>query len=550
MFADGDRYLAGGDASTAVACYTTVFGRDAEATVHHLQRLGDAGLGSIIAVLESWCAGQTWVPPRAGCTADSEAPVSARVAAGFLLQLEPGNLVASVLRVEALLRSGQHDEAVSRCNVLLNAHPRHSLGLLLTRALAWILSDGHSGNGVVDYMQAFAKRQEETVAFVKNRQKHEVPRIVGAFNRYLSLRDRDRDQERERARGPLLGDCRRFLAAITASAGASKDRRGARGEDSACAARPRDSHVDSACAARQMAELPVVESAGSEGPPPGLPDSSPRYRTSGLVSRAAAQFAMGSHQGQVIGNLASAFEKDPVLARKHLERLFSPPAAAALLQQVKRFIEAQLAEYRETVRRRPDLRSDTGSDLLLPVLDALQLQMQLDTQAGRDTRIRLADCRLLTGDVRGSLALCQSLATAERGSSYPLTVLALRAICHLHAGEQALALADCQAIVEHELPHPDTCVRAMCGRGLLRLMDGKPYLAALDYITASRLRLNETAFFVKAYVPWNQRGLLYKVLQEEGEKMVRKKLCNPASGSRLRRKAVETTAHACSNKER
>ncbi|XP_055514998.1 uncharacterized protein LOC129711414, partial [Leucoraja erinacea] len=233
MFADGDRYLAGGDASTAVACYTTVFGRDAEATVHHLQRLGDAGLGSIIAVLESWCAGQTWVPPRAGCTADSEAPVSARVAAGFLLQLEPGNLVASVLRVEALLRSGQHDEAVSRCNVLLNAHPRHSLGLLLTRALAWILSDGHSGNGVVDYMQAFAKRQEETVAFVKNRQKHEVPRIVGAFNRYLSLRDRDRDQERERARGPLLGDCRRFLAAITASAGASKDRRGARGEDSA-----------------------------------------------------------------------------------------------------------------------------------------------------------------------------------------------------------------------------------------------------------------------------------------------------------------------------
>ncbi|XP_078281559.1 tetratricopeptide repeat protein 34 [Rhinoraja longicauda] len=302
-----------------------------------------------------------------------------------------------------------------------------------------------------------------------------------------------------------------------------------------------------------MAEPPAAGSAGSDGPPPppgpGLADTSPSYRTSGLVSRAAAQFAMGSRQGQVIRDLASAFEKDPVLARKHLERLFSPPAAAALLQHVKRFIEAQLAEYRETVCRRPDLRSDAGVDLLLPVLDALQLRIQLDTQAGRDTRIRLADCRLLTGDVRGSLALCQSLATADRGS-YPNTVLALRAICHLHAGEQALALADCQAIVEHELPHPDTCVRAMCGRGLLRLLDGKPYLAALDYITASRLRLNETAFFVKAYVPWNQRGLLYKVLQEEGEKMVRKKLCSPASGTGLRRKAGETTARASINKEK
>ncbi|XP_051895462.1 tetratricopeptide repeat protein 34-like [Pristis pectinata] len=256
---------------------------------------------------------------------------------------------------------------------------------------------------------------------------------------------------------------------------------------------------------------------------------------------------MGNHLRQVIHDLALAFENNPVLARKHFERLFSPPAA--LLEQTKRFIEAQLADYRETVRRRPDLRSDAGADLLLPVLEALQLQIHVDAQASRDTRIRLADCRLLTGDVRGSLALCRSLASSD-GAAYPNTILALRAICHLHAGDHGQALADFQAIVEHELPHPDSCVRAMCGRGLLRLLDGKPYLATLDYITASRLRLDETAFFVKAYVPWNQRGLLYKVLQEEGEKMVRKKLCCPSSGAKLRRKAAESGDQGWSNKER
>ncbi|XP_059808195.1 tetratricopeptide repeat protein 34 isoform X1 [Hypanus sabinus] len=522
--ADGDRHLACGDPTRATACYTAAFLRDAESTVQHVHSLGESGLASVVAVLEGWCAGHTWVPLQAGIEPAGEAPVNTELVTDFLLLLNPSNLMASMFRMETLLRNGRHDEAVSRCNALLNAHPNHSLGLLLTRALAWVLSDEHSGNGVVDYLQAFAKRREETVAFVTTEQKADVPRIVHAFKHYLSQREKAAQKDR------LLGDCRRFLAAVTAAGSA---------------ARPRDGDVPRAGATRRMEEI-----AGSGAPPvSGLDGSSPRYRTSGLISRAAAHFVMGSGLRRVIRDLSSAFENDPVLARKHFERLFNPAASASLLEQCKSIINAQLADYRETVRRRPDLRSDAGADLLVPVLEALQLQINVDAQADRDTRIRLADCRLLTGDVRGSLELCRSLASSG-GAAYSNSIMALRAICHLHAGDHGQALADFQAIVEQELPHPDSCVRAMCGRGLLRLLDGKPYLAALDYITASRLRLDETAFFVKAYVPWNQRGLLYKVLQEEGEKMVRKKLCRPLSGAGPRRKIAESGEQGSSNKEK
>ncbi|XP_072100954.1 tetratricopeptide repeat protein 34 [Mobula birostris] len=527
--ADGDRHLACGDPTRATACYTAAFLRDAESTVHHVHSLGESGLASIIAVLEGWCAGHTWVPLQTGTEPAGEAPVSTEIVTDFLLLLNPSNLIASVLRMETLLRNGQHDEAVSRCNALLNAHPNHSLGLLLTRALAWVLTDEHSSNGVVDYLQAFAKRREETLAFVTTEQKADVPRVVHAFKHYLSQREKAAHNDR------LLGDCRRFLAAVTAADGAT---------------RPRDGGVPCASATRQMEKGRMEDVAGSGAPAgSGLDGSSPRYRTSGLISRAAAHFVMGNRLRRVIRDLSSAFENDPVLARKHFERLFSPAAAASLLEQCKCIIDAQLADYRETVCRRPDLRSDAGADLLVPVLEALQLQINVDAQANRDTRIRLADCRLLTGDVRGSLELCRSLASSD-GAAYSNSIMALRAICHLHAGDHGQALADFQAIVEQELPHPDSCVRAMCGRGLLRLLDGQPYLAALDYITASRLRLEETAFFVKAYVPWNQRGLLYKVLQEEGEKMVRKKLCCPLSGAGPRKKTAESGDQGSSNKEK
>ncbi|EGW13168.1 Tetratricopeptide repeat protein 34 [Cricetulus griseus] len=52
----------------------------------------------------------------------------------------------------------------------------------------------------------------------------------------------------------------------------------------------------------------------------------------------------------------------------------------------------------------------------------------------------------------------------------------------------------------------------------IRLADA--FLGALDYVTACRLRPEEALLVAKAYVPWNQRGLLLTVLREEGRRML------------------------------
>ncbi|NXS36202.1 TTC34 protein, partial [Pomatostomus ruficeps] len=118
--------------------------------------------------------------------------------------------------------------------------------------------------------------------------------------------------------------------------------------------------------------------------------------------------------------------------------------------------------------------------------------------------------------------ICEQLLAAEQ-STYHNTLLALRGFCSLHAQDHPRALQDFQRIIEHDSPHPSSCIKALCGRGLLRISGGSNYLTALDYITACQLKLEETIFTIKAYVPWNQRGLLLKVLQEEGQLMLQKK---------------------------
>uniref|UniRef100_UPI00398F545B tetratricopeptide repeat protein 34 n=1 Tax=Pristiophorus japonicus TaxID=55135 RepID=UPI00398F545B len=520
LCAEGDQHLASGCPAKATACYTTAFSQSAEATVRHLQCLGERGLCDVVAVLEGWCAGQGWLPiqPTAG-----QAPVSAGVAAVFLSTLSPGNLAASMLRMEALLRSGRHQEVVSRCNALLNAHPAHSLALLLTRALAWVLSQRHSGNGVVDYLQAFVKRREETVAFVTTRQKEDLPQIVRAFGDYIALRDGG--AQNGRRDNSLLADCRRFLAAVAPSDVSAHDSSASDCRRSPTALAPPYVSAHRACIARLFEQGRFEESAAKCS----AALEEPEEKASLLIGRAAAHFAMGNRQREVIHDLASAFDSGPGLARKRFEQLFS---AGVVVEQAKRFIEAQLAEYKETVRCRAELRSDGGADLLQPVLEALRLVLHVEPEAKRDLRIRLADCKLLSGDAGGSLQLCQRLLASDR-STYHNTILVLRGFCYLHAGHHTRALEDFQAILEHELPHPGSCVKAMCGRGLVRMLAGSPFLTALDYITASRLRLDEAVLVVKSYVPWNQRGLLYRVLQEEGQKILQKK--NPSPSARKKR---------------
>ncbi|NWW32371.1 TTC34 protein, partial [Panurus biarmicus] len=118
--------------------------------------------------------------------------------------------------------------------------------------------------------------------------------------------------------------------------------------------------------------------------------------------------------------------------------------------------------------------------------------------------------------------MCEELLAAEQ-NTYHNTLLALRGFCSLHAQDHHRALQDFQRVIEHDSPHPNSCIKALCGRGLIRISGGSNYLTALDYITACQLKLEETIFTIKSYVPWNQRGLLLKVLQEEGQMMLQKK---------------------------
>ncbi|NXA92296.1 TTC34 protein, partial [Melanocharis versteri] len=118
--------------------------------------------------------------------------------------------------------------------------------------------------------------------------------------------------------------------------------------------------------------------------------------------------------------------------------------------------------------------------------------------------------------------ICEQLLAAEQ-NTYHNTLLALRGFCSLHAQDHPGALQDFQRVIEHDSPHPSSCIKALCGRGLIRISGGSNYLTALDYITACQLKLEETIFTIKSYVPWNQRGLLLKVLQEEGQMMLQKK---------------------------
>ncbi|NXN03453.1 TTC34 protein, partial [Sylvia borin] len=134
--------------------------------------------------------------------------------------------------------------------------------------------------------------------------------------------------------------------------------------------------------------------------------------------------------------------------------------------------------------------------------------------------------------------LCEQLLAAEQGT-YHNTLLALRGFCCLHAQDHPKALQDFQRVIEHDSPHPNSCIKALCGRGLIRISAGSNYLTALDYITACQLKLEETIFTIKSYVPWNQRGLLLKVLQEEGQMMLQKKRYPGGSSVSFQKKQTE-----------
>ncbi|CAO2590222.1 Tetratricopeptide repeat protein 34 [Lemmus lemmus] len=227
-------------------------------------------------------------------------------------------------------------------------------------------------------------------------------------------------------------------------------------------------------------------------------------------------------------DLQEAFRESPAGARRHFQALLSAEDRERVQARVQEAADVGFDRFLEAVRSRQELRKDADRELLVPVTHALHVLLRVAPARRRPALgIRLAECLLLAGDVAGARTQCERLLRPRRpgerigdrtGDLAPL--LALRGFCALHAGDARRAREDFQAVVERGAPHAGGCVRALCGRGLLRVLEGSTFLGALDYVTACRLRPEETLLVAKAYVPWNQRGLLLTVLREEGRRML------------------------------
>ncbi|KAM9628849.1 tetratricopeptide repeat protein 34 [Morphnus guianensis] len=497
---EGDHHLAQQELPIATAFYTAAFSCSAPTAVQKVNSL-DRGLWEkVIATLEMWCKGKNQIPKIQSKNL-AVVSLSVGIAAMFLSSLSPDNVVSTVYKLETLLRQGCSEEVVSKCNTLLKANPKYSMELLLLRALAWLLSGTQVRKGVADYIQAFVMHRAEAVAYVCTRQREHLPRVIQAFSNYVSTYQKESPDCS--SLDQWLGNCYDFLSAVA----------------------PDDIWVFRAQAAylfkkSKFEECVAVCSKALKG---FSADNLRDEKALGLLlERAAAYFFLGGRMQEMIQDLAEAFAATPAQAMKHFEELFSPHDTERIEEQARTVLEVKFAAYREAVRTRTELRGNHGTELLPSVIQTVQFLLQISPGSKRELSVRLADCYLLRGCIRTALDICDHLLAAEQKTYYN-TLLALRGFCSLHAHDHQQALQDFQKVIEHDSPHPNSCIKALCGRGLIRISGGSHYLTALDYITACQLKLEETIFTIKSYVPWNQRGLLLKVLQEEGQKMLQKK---------------------------
>lgn len=498
---EGDHHLSQQEVPVATAFYMAAFSCSAPTAVQKVNSLERGLWEQVTATLETWCKGESQIPKIQSKNL-AAVSLSVGIAAIFLSTLSPSNLVSSVYKLEALLRQGCSEEVVNKCNALLKASPKCSLEVLLLRALAWVLSGTQVRKGVADYIQAFVKHGAEAVAYVCARQKEQLPQVLLAFSKYLST-----DQKESPDGSSLeqwLGNCYDFLSAVA--------------PDDACVCRVLAAYL------LKKNRFEECVAACSKALKSFSDDNSVRDEKAVglLLERAAAYFFLGGRPQEMLQDLAEAFAASPAQAMQHFQELFSAHDTERIAEQARAILEGKFAAYREAVRARTELRGNRGRELLPSVIQTAQLLLQLCPEAQRELSVRLADCHLLGGHIQAALDICDRLLAAEQ-STYCNTLLALRGFCALHAHDHQRALQDFQKVIEHNSPHPSSCVKALCGRGLLRVSGGSHYLTALDYITACQLKLEETIFTIKSYVPWNQRGLLLKVLQEEGQKMLQKK---------------------------
>ncbi|XP_073794942.1 tetratricopeptide repeat protein 34 isoform X1 [Danio rerio] len=510
---EGDKILFSGDPGRAAALYTQAFGNHAGSTVRHVRGLDTGHLEEVIATLEAWLDGSSHN--------SIEGPSKGLVAV-FLSTLCPNNVSASLYKMESVMQgTGQaSDEIFARCSALLKGKQtpqpvgRTRLVLELTRALACLLSDPQNPKGPQLYLQAFNGNISETVRLVKERQTQHVELIIKAFYQQLS------------PRYPILQG-KVQVEKKSYSTQASEYIDSSKAIEFLLAISPEDIRIRELQAAELFSSGKFTESAEALSLTLELGESQAEYamtaekRVCLLVSRAAAHFAAGGRAKEVCKDLGDGFALHPATARQQFQSLFSDSGIGTAARiQLRQQAEKGVSEFREAVLMRPDLRSSKGVELLDPVISQLRALCHLEPDGGgRELRVRLADCLLLRGEHREALSISSQLA-APAQQSYQNTVQVLRGYSRLFIEDHKGALEDFQAVIEHNTPHPPSCVRALCGRGILRMMAGSHYLTALDYATASRLQLQDAAVTVRCLVPWNCRGLLCTVLLEQGRVML------------------------------
>ncbi|XP_060614734.2 tetratricopeptide repeat protein 34 [Anolis sagrei] len=411
-------------------------------------------------------------------------------------------MVASVYKMEALLKQGHYEEVVSQCNSLVGTHC--DLELLLTRAMASVLSKTNVQNGVMDYLHAFMNHRNKTVAFISGRQTQHLQQIIQTFLDFVSLGENSHSRLEN-----WQSACYDFLVAIA----------------------PKDFQVYQTYATHLLGKQQYKECVSAYSKALELLSTNGEIwgdrATVLLIGRAAAYFSLGGKVPELMKDLTTAFEAHPSWARRTFEELFSAGDIEKIEKIAREALEEGFASYREAIRARLEVRSDGNKGLLSTVISTLHFLIQISPKSWRELNVRLADCYVLKGDIKIALEICNRLLDSEQ-ETYNNTILALRGFCYLHDKRCQEALQDFQKIIEHASPHPISCVKALCGRGLMRAWGGSTYCAALDYITACELRLEETSFVIKSYIPWNQRGFLLIVLQEEAQKMLERKQSSSA----------------------
>ncbi|XP_029291792.1 tetratricopeptide repeat protein 34 [Cottoperca gobio] len=519
---DGDKLLEAGELGRATSLYMSAFRTHAASTMSHMRKL-KSGLGGVISILEGWLDSH-------GENHPAEA-LNKGLAAVFLSTLCPNNLSATIFKMESLLQSGGHgcEEIFARCTALLegiqNPHPQDATGMMLeiTRALACLFSEPHSIKGLKLYLKAYQSNTSETIALVKSRQAQHLPKIVKAFKDQLLhinpslIFDSERamtTKEREKLDVETSSTIITFLLAL------SPGNREVQ-ELQAAYLFLTGKFMDSAEVFSGLLHHGYCQRTSESSTDKSFQDS-PERRAGFLTSRAAACLSAGGRTAEACRDLGEAFEIHPATARIYFQKLFTDHGTGvAARNHLRQQAERGLSGYRERVLFRPDLRSTEGVELLDPAITQLRTLCHLEADGGgRELRVRLADCLLLRGEHKEALSICSQLAAAQGQQSYQNTVQVLRGYARLLSDDHKGALEDFQAVIEHNAPHPSSCVRALCGRGLLRMMGGLHYLTALDYVTASGLHPQETALTVRCLVPWNYRGLLFTVLLEQGRVML------------------------------